>query len=182
MTTIEHTTEAVPAGTWRVDPAHSRVGFAVEYLVGTFHGSFSPVEATLDADEGGRATLTGSAPVSAIKVEEPNLLGHLQSPEFFDAERTPAIEFRSAEIVRSGSDVHVYGELTIRGVARAVELHGTISGPNTDSYGRALLGLKLQATIDRTAFGLNWNAPLPGGRQALANEVVLSAELYLVRS
>ncbi len=182
MTTIEHTTEALPTGTWQVDAAHSRVGFAVDYLVGTFHAGFAPVEARLDVDESGRATLIGSAPISAIRVEEPNLLGHLQSPEFFDAERTPTIEFRSTEIVRSGSDVHVFGELTIRGVTRPVELHGAISGPNSDAYGRTLLGLKLEATIDRTEFGLNWNAPLPDGRQALADEVALSADLYLVRS
>ncbi len=181
-TALGHSTKTLPAGTWQLDAAHSRVGFAVDYLVGTFHGTLSPVAATLMADESGPATLTGSAQVSAIRVEEPRLLGHLQSPEFFDAERTPTLEFRSTDIDRSGSDVRIAGELTIRGVSRRVELEGTISGPKPDPYGRTLLGLRLATTIDRTQFGLNWNAPLPGGRQALANHVAVTADLYLTRS
>ena len=50
-----------------------------------------------------------------------------------------------------------------------------------DPYGGTRYGLKLEVTIDRDRFGINWNNPLPNGEPALANEVVLTAELQLAR-
>ena len=73
------------------------------------------------------------------------------------------------------------GEITIRGTIRPVELVGTIADPHADAFGRERVNLNLTTTVDRTAFGLNWNAPLPNGEPALANDVKLVAELYFVR-
>lgn len=180
-TTLENRT-TLPAGTWKVDPTHSHVGFALDYMVGTFRGSFFPVAATLDVAEDGSATLSGSAPVSGVNVQDENLAAHLQSPDFFDAERTPEIEFRSAQIELSGNDVTVTGTLTIRGIEQPVVLTGTASDPADDPFGGVRFALRLETTIDRTAFGIDWNNPLPTGEPALRNEVALTAELYLVRS
>jgi polyisoprenoid-binding protein YceI len=115
-------------------------------------------------------------------VQDENLEAHLQTPDFFDAERTPELAFAADEIVRDGENVTVRGELTIRGVEQPIELHGTIVDPITDPYGRERIGLKLEGTVDRTSFGLNWNNPLPTGEPALANDVSLSAELYFVKA
>ena len=76
----------------------------------------------------------------------------------------------------------VEGELTIKGRTQPVELRGTIADPITDPYGRERIGLTLAGSIDRTSFGIDWNNPLPSGEPALANEVQLSAELYLVKA
>jgi len=180
-TSTENTTQ-LPAGTWNVDPVHSQVGFAVDYMVGTFRGTFSPVAATLAVAEDGTAELSGSAPVTGIKVQDENLTAHLLSPEFFDAERTPEIGFSADDISRSGDDVVVDGELTIKGITKPVELTGTIGDPAQDAYGNDRVGLTLATTIDRTQFGLNWNVPLPTGQPALANDVTLTAELFFVRA
>lgn len=169
--------EILHTGTWQADPAHSRIEFAVDYMTGTFRGSFSPFEATV-AD----GTLRGSANVADVKVQDENLTAHLQSPEFFDAERTPTISFEAGELSVDGSKVTVPGELTIRGTTQPVELTGTVSEPITDPYGRERVGLLLEGRVDRTAFGLAWNNPLPSGEPALANDVRLTAELYLVRA
>ena len=182
MSTITATQTQLPTGTWAVDPVHSQVGFAVDYLVGTFRGSFSPVEGTLAVAEDGAVELKGSAPVTGIKVQDANLSTHLLSPEFFDAERTPAIGFSATDVRRSGDNVTIDGELTIKGVTHPVELTGTISDPVEDAYGNDRVGLTVATTIDRTRFGLNWNVPLPNGKQALANDVTLTAELYLVKA
>jgi polyisoprenoid-binding protein YceI len=182
MSTIESTRQALPVGTWQIDPVHSQITFAVEYMVGTFRGGFSPVEASLVVDEDGAVQLSGSANVADVKVHDENLIAHLLTPDFFDAERTPAIAFTSNEIHRSGDEVTVEGELTIKGAVRPVELTGTISDPIQDAYGQERIGLKLQTTIDRTEFGLRWNLPLPNGKPALANDVELAAELYLVKA
>jgi polyisoprenoid-binding protein YceI len=151
-------------------------------MVGTFRGSFSPVEATLVVAEDGSATLTGSAPVSGITVQDENLTTHLQSPEFFDIERTPQVTFTSTEIHRSGGEIAIEGELTIKGTSVPVRLEGTIGEPADDPFGGVRFGLTLSTSIDRTRFGLNWNNPLPNGEPSLANDVTLSAELYLVKA
>ncbi len=182
MSTITATETQLPTGTWNVDPVHSQVGFAVDYLVGTFRGSFSPVTGTLAVAQDGAAELKGSAQASSIKVQDENLSTHLLSPDFFDAERTPEIGFSAADVRRSGDDVTVNGELTIKGITQPVELTGTIKDPAEDAYGNDRIGLTLGTTVDRTRFGLNWNVPLPNGKPALANDVSLTAELYLVKA
>lgn len=167
----------IPAGTWRSDPTHSSVGFSVLYNGLTpFRGGFTAFEATL---EDGR--LVGTAKVESITTEDENLTGHLLSPEFFDAERSPVLRFESTEIRREADDVVIPGELTLKGVTKPAELRGAIAGPVTDAYGRTRVGLNLETTIDRTEFGINWNAPLPSGGNALADDVKLTAELQLVQ-
>jgi polyisoprenoid-binding protein YceI len=172
--TIEKTTTWVPAGTWQADPVHSSVGFRVKYLgVAPFTGALTGFEATL---EEGR--LSGSAQVSSIEVKDENLNAHLQSPEFFDAERHPEVTFSGVAAGEGRFD----GEITIKGVTRPATLEGTITGPVTDPYGNERYGLSLTTVVDRTAFGIEWNAPLPGGGFALSNDVTLKAELSLVKA
>jgi polyisoprenoid-binding protein YceI len=181
MSTIESTNAAVlPAGTWQLDPVHSHVGFAVKYMVGTFRGSFSPVAATLSVADG-EASLTGEAKAENVKVQEPSLVSHLLAPDFFDAERTPDLRFRSTDVRVDGDRIAVDGELEVKGVTKPVTLTGEVGEQITDPFGRERVGLTLTGTIDRTEFGINWNNPLPSGKSALANEVTLDAELYLVK-
>jgi polyisoprenoid-binding protein YceI len=175
MTTQTQT--ALPAGTWSADPVHSVVGFAVDYMAGTFQGSFSSFEAQLSD-----GVLRGSAEVASVEVKDPNLEAHLQSPEFFDAERHPRLSFASRELARSGDELRIAGEITIKGHTEPVEARGRITGPIADPFGNERFGLKLEATLDRTAFGMSWNNPLPSGEPALSNEVRLIADLQLVRA
>jgi polyisoprenoid-binding protein YceI len=166
----------LPAGTWTLDPVHSSVGFSVKHmLVANFRGGFGTFDVTLDADG-----LRGTVDVGTVEVSEPNLNGHLLSPDFFDVERYPQISFRSTGISLGGETIDVDGELTIKGVTEPVTISGTLSGPVTGPDGSQRIGLELDTVVDRTAFGLNWNAPLPSGGFALGNEVKLRAELELV--
>jgi polyisoprenoid-binding protein YceI len=169
-----------PAGTWTADPVHSAVGFEVGYSgVSTFRGSFREFEATLE-DSG----LSGSAKVASVDVKDEQLNGHLQSPDFFDAQRYPEIRFTATELSRSGDDrVTAKGELTIKGVTHPITLEGTVSpAPTTDPFGREKIGLTLRSEIDRTEYGINWNAPNQSGGDYLANDVKLIAELVLVKA
>jgi polyisoprenoid-binding protein YceI len=181
MSTIETTSQALPTGTWNADPVHSHVGFAVAYVGGTFRGTFSPFGAALAVSADG-VELTGSAPVAGVHVQDDNLTAHLQSPDFFDAERAPELRFESTEITRDGGRVEVDGELTIRGETQPVHLAGTISDPVDDPFGGVRFQLVLEGVVDRTQFGLNWNNPLPNGEPSLANDVRLTAELFFVKA
>ena len=169
--------QALPTGTWNADPVHSDIVFSVEYMAGTFRGTFAQFAAELvDGD------LRGAAEVASIQVKDPNLEAHLQSPEFFDAERHPQLTFESIDVRRSGDDVVIEGEITIKGHTEPVELRGTVSEPIGDPFGNERFGLRVETTIDRTRFGLTWNNPLPNGEPALSNEVRLVAELQLVKA
>ena len=170
-----------PAGTWSLDPVHSRVDFEVSYLAGTFKGHFNEIGAKLTVD-GEHATLEGTTKVASVDVNEENLSAHLQGPDFFDAERYPELRF-SAEDVRLDGDgqVSVDGELTIKGVTKPVTVTGTVTAPIADPYGNERIGLNLTTKIDRTDFGINWNNPLPSGEPSLANHVTILAELQFVK-
>jgi polyisoprenoid-binding protein YceI len=168
-------------GTWTLDPVHSTVGFEVAYMAGTFKGEFDEVSAELAA-EGGRARLEGAAQVASVDVKDENLNAHLQSPDFFDAERHPELRFTADEVDLSGDEVSARGELTIKGVAQPVVVTGTATGPLADPYGNERIGLQLTAAVDRTDFGVSWNAPLPSGEPALAAEVRIVTDLQLVKA
>ena len=145
MSTIE--TQALPVGTWSVDRVHSNVGFAVTYMAGTFTGTFSDFDANVTD-----GVLAGSAKVASVQVKDTNLEAHLQSPDFFDAERHPELTFRSNAIERNGNELKIDGELTIKGHTEPVQITGVISEPIGDPYGGTRYGLKLEATIDRDRF------------------------------
>jgi len=171
----------VPAGTWRLDPVHSLVGFEIGYLAGTFRGQFSNVQVDLSV-EGDRARIEGTAKVASVDVKDENLAAHLQSPDFFDAERYPELEFVAENVDLDGTSLVVPGEITIKGVTKAVEVNGTLSEPISDPYGNERLGLELSTRLDRTEFCIEWNMPLPTGDPALSNEVTIVAELQLVKA
>jgi len=167
-------TVSIPTGTWQADVVHSSVGFEVPYMgVATFSGAVKQFEATLADGE-----LTGSAEIASVVTKDENLQAHLLSPEFFDAEQFPRVSFRGP-VRADGAQVEVDGEITIKGITGPATLAGTITGPVTDPYGNERYGLALETTIDRTQFGITWNAPMPDGTNALADEVTLKADLSL---
>ena len=177
MSTTEHTT-AIPNGTWTLDPVHSSIGFAVPYSgIGTFRGTFADFDAKL-VD----GTLEGVAKVASVKVDDENLVGHLQSPDFFDAEQYPELRFVSRTIERDGDRVSIEGDLTLRGVTKPVEITGTVTGPLENAYGQQRTGFDLETTVNRHDYGITWNMELPGGGQALGDDVLITANLALVQA
>jgi polyisoprenoid-binding protein YceI len=174
-------TQQLPTGTWRLDKVHSSAGFAVKHMVvATFRGRFEDFDATLEAGDDGEPRLAGTVRADSIVVKDEDLAAHLTSPDFFDAERYPEIGFESTAIRREGDGLVVDGELTIKGNTHPVEARGTIVDPHEDIAGNTKVGIALEAVVDRTKFGLNWNAPLPKGGVALADEVALQVELELI--
>src|SRR3954468_5591994 len=181
MSTTTDIRQALPVGTWQLDPIHSAIGFEVDYLAGSFRGQFRQVAGKLQTN-GETPVLEGSAKVASVDVKDENLAGHLQSPDFFDAERYPVIRFTAKNVSLDGETVKVEGDLMIKGVTHAADVTGTVTSPLTDPYGRERIGLTLETRVDRTEFGVEWNNPLPNGEQALANDVTVVAELFFVKS
>ncbi len=115
-------------------------------------------------------------------MKDENLHAHLLSPEFFDAERYPEVSFTAETAELAGPEVRFEGEISIKGVTQPATLTGTIVGPVADPYGNERYGLELRTTVDRTAFGITWNAEMPDGSKALSDEVTLKATLSLVKA
>jgi polyisoprenoid-binding protein YceI len=168
-TTLTPTRKITPAGSWSADPVHSNLAFEIAYAgTNVFRGSFHEYSAGL-AD----GVLEGSAKVATVDVKDEQLNAHLQTPDFFDAERFPEITFRTSDLE--------HGELTIKGVTRPVAITASVSEPNVDPFGRERVGIALEAKVDRTEYGLNWNAPNQGGGNYLGDDVTIKADLALVR-
>jgi polyisoprenoid-binding protein YceI len=171
-------TAAPTVGTYNVDPVQSSLGFSVPYQgVSVFRGTLTEVDGKL---VDGR--LEGTAPVDSISITTPEAFrAHVLSAEFFDAEAHPEVSFVSTSLdVQEDGRARVRGDLTMKGVTRPVHATGTWTAPATDAFGNARANLELGAVIDRTEWGMGWNAPLPSGGSALGNEVTLTISLSLV--
>jgi polyisoprenoid-binding protein YceI len=177
------TATRLPLGTWVVDPTHSTATFSVKHMgISTFRGGFDHIEANLTVREDGSAQLAGTVRTDSIAVKDENLAAHLASPEFFDSERYPEISFDADSITREGDELQVSGELQVKDQRHPLRARGTITDPAETLGGAVKVGVTLEATIDRTEYGLDWNAPLPKGGLALGNDVKLTVELELVRA
>jgi polyisoprenoid-binding protein YceI len=167
-------------GTFNADPVHSSFGFAVRYQgVSLYRGTLDDVTATL-AD----GKLEGTAKVESISIKQPEQFrAHVLGGEFFDAENHPEVTFAStnADLREDGAAV-VEGELTIKGITQPVTATGTWTAPAADAFGNTRGHLQLEAQVDRTAYGMDWNMALPAGGNVLANDVTLTVDISLVEA
>lgn len=169
------------AGAYTADPIHSSFSFAVRYMgLSTFRGTLGEVSGTLTAGPDG-AALEGAAEVESISIRTPQQFrDHVLSADFFDVANHPQVAFRSTRVeLTDDGRALVDGELTIKGTTLPIHAEGAWT-PEGELFGSRKAGLTLEATVDRTAFGLSWNADLPTGGKALADDVTLTVELVLL--
>ena len=171
---------AIPAGSWSIDPVWSALEFEVKKLgLMTVKGRVPGFAGTIEGGE--TPAIEGTVDARSITTFDETRDGHLQSPDFFDTQRHPELRFASTAVRASGDELVVEGDLTIKGVTRPIELRGAYVGAGADPYGNDRIGIELAGTVDRTAFGLTWNAPLPGGGLLLPDDVVLKATFAAIR-
>jgi polyisoprenoid-binding protein YceI len=171
----------IPTGMWSIDPVWSALEFEVR-KIGLINVKGRALDFAGTITGGEQPAIEGTVDVSSITTFDETRDGHLQSPDFFDAARYPQLRFESTSVEREGDELVVAGDLTIKGVTRPVELRGSLLGMATDLTGSDRIALELSGTIDRTDFGLDWNAPLPGGGFLLPSEVGLKANFAAVRA
>ena len=171
----------IPTGEWTIDPVWSALEFDVRKLgLVTIKGRVPGFTGTIVGGES--PAISGTVDATSITTFDETRDGHLQSPDFFDTQRHPELRFESTSVESDGAELVVHGGLTIKGTTKPVELRGTYAGPDDDPWGNERIGLELAGTVDRTDFGLDWNAPLPGGGFLLPKEVVLKATFAAVRT
>jgi polyisoprenoid-binding protein YceI len=173
--------------TWKLDPAHSLAEFKVKHMmISNVKGRFSGLSGTLSLDESDhtQSSVEASIDVATIKTGDEQRDGHLKSADFFDAEKFPAITFKSSNIdAKGGADYEVTGELTMHGVTKAVTFAvEDLSQPSKDPWGLLRIGLSAITKINRKDFGLTWNSALESGGLLVGEDVTVSLEVQFIKS
>lgn len=173
----------IPAGTWAADRAHTSVEFRIRHLMlASVRGQFTDFDGSLDVGQDGGMVVSGVVRVASIDTHEPKRDAHLRSADFFDADTYPELRFTSTSVEPRGDAVYaIAGDLTIRDVTRSVELAATMFGPVHDAQGNERVGLEVRGEIDRTDFGLTWNAALETGGALVGDTVQIEIDVSAIR-
>jgi polyisoprenoid-binding protein YceI len=184
MATATATATLIPAGTWTVDPVHSKVGFAVRHMgVATVRGEFNEFEGTLEIGEDlGSARAYGTVNTASVDTNEPQRDDHLRSADFFGVETHPTIAFESTSI--EAVDVETYrivGNLTLHGVTREIELEAEVGGTDIGPSGELRTGLDITGELSRRDFAMTFNAALGSGNAVVSDKVKLTLDIAAVK-
>ncbi|MDO5633728.1 MAG: YceI family protein [Micrococcus sp.] len=173
------------SGVWKIDPAHSRVGFSARHaMVTKVRGAFTDVAGTMTLDPRGiehsHVEVILQAESLDTRNEDRDL--HLRSHEFFDVETYPEITFRSTRMKEASEwNYLVVGDLTMHGVTREIAVPLELIGVEVDPYGVIRAGFEGQRRLNRHHFGLTWNVPLDSGGLLISDRVSLEFELSVMR-
>ena len=173
--------------TWKIDAAHSSAEFKVKHMmISNVKGKFSGLSGVLKLDETDytHSVVEASIPVATIATGDDKRDEHLKGGDFFDAEKFPAMTFKSTNIESvGGGDYEVTGDLTIHGVTKSVVLKlEDVSEPSKDPWGNHRIGLSGTTKINRTDFGLTFNAPLETGGVLVGEEVTISLDVEFIKA
>jgi polyisoprenoid-binding protein YceI len=176
---------ALALDTYKVDPAHSSVNFLIDHMVvNTVHGRFRQFEGTItvDPDNGNALTVaSGTIQAKSIDTDIEKRDNHLRSPDFFDAEKFPTITFESAEVKKDGNGHVLMGKFTMHGVTKDVSLPFTLKGPIKSPMVGTILGLEVNAKINRKDYGLTWNKIIEAGGLMVGEDVTIQINAELVK-
>lgn len=170
---------------WVIDPTHSEIGFKIKHLMFTnVHGRFKTFEGSAESDENGEniQNITFTADVSSINTGNEDRDGHLQSADFFDAEKYSKINFTSVELQwKEDNTYNLLGDLTIRDITKRVSLIAEYNGTMVDPWGNTKMGFSITGKINRVDFGLTWNSALEAGGVLVGEDVNFNIEVQLVK-
>ena len=179
------TTQApATSSTWKIDPSHTLVEFAVKHLmITTIKGRLTDVEGEIVIVDGNPSASSVNAVIKAASIDTRTGQrdDHLRSADFLDAANYPEITFKSTRISGSDSEFKVTGNLAIRGVTREITLDGTNEGSIKDPWGGERIGFSAKTKFDRRYFGLTWNQAIESGGVVVGHEVKVSIELEAVK-
>ncbi len=173
------------AAKWAIDLAHSEINFKVKHLmISTVTGKFKEFSATVESENEDfqDARITFEAQADSITTGNDHRDEHLRSADFFDAEQFPVLRFESSEFKPvKGNEYELHGQLTIRGVTKPVKLAVEYNGTHKDPWGNIKAGFELSGKINRTDYGLKWNAITEAGGMTVGEEVKLEAFIELTK-
>ncbi len=169
---------------WKIDPAHSQITFSVRHMmISNVHGRFENFDGTVDFNDTDpvKSSVEVKIDAASINTREPNRDNHLRSPDFLDAQKYPFITFTSQRIEKV-DEAHgrIHGELTIRGVSRAVVLDVEYAG-QSGMWGKTSAGFEASTRFNRKDWSLNWNKALETGGWLVGDDINVNIELELIK-
>ena len=177
-------TTTIPAGTYVTDTAHTTFGFSVKHLgIATVRGKFNEFEGTLAIGEDpSSAKLSGVAKTASIDTGEPQRDEHLRSPDFFDAEKNPELRYESTSVRQLDADnFEIEGELTMHGVTNPLTLNAEFLGAEVDPYGNDRVAFEITGKLERSQWGMKFNAALGSGNLMVSDTVKLAIDVSAIR-
>jgi len=175
--------EVPVAGEYTIDPAHTSVEFVGRHLMITkVRGRFPDVSGTITVDEEPeRSHVEVELEVASLDTGNPDRDAHLQSPDFFDADKFPSITFRSTRVEASTSGTWtVTGDLTVRDVTRPITLEVDFDGANASPTGDERIAFSAATEVDREDWGLTWNVALETGGVLVGKKVRIELNVQAV--
>lgn len=172
-------------GNYTIDPAHSRFGFVARHaMVTKVRGSFNEFEGTISFDGEHPANSTAQVTIKATSIDTGNGQrdAHLRGNDFLEMERHPEITFVATEFRPTEDGLDVTGDLTIRGVTRQITIHFTYEGTVTTPFGHVRVGFGGSTTINRSDFGVSWNAALEAGGVLVSDKVTLEFDISAIKT
>jgi polyisoprenoid-binding protein YceI len=173
-------------GSYTLDPSHSRVGFAARHaMVTKVRGAFNEVAGNgyFDASDASQSRFEVVIQAQSIDTRNADRDAHLRSNDFFDMERYPEIRYVSTSVEQvDASTYRVTGDLTIKGVTKAVTIDFEFAGSAVDPFGNTRIGLEGSVTVNRKDWGVNWNAALEAGGMLVSEKVTLEFEVSAIRN
>jgi len=176
--------QPVFAASYKIDAAHSEVGFSVEHLMFfKVSGYFTDFSGTIEADPASKTLSSATATIQATSIDTriEKRDNHLRSPDFFDVAKYPEITFATKKIEGSGTAITVTGDLTMHGVTKEIVLKGAFMGENKDAWGNDRAGFAAKGMINRKDFGLTWNKVLETGGVTVGDSVEISMQIQGVK-
>ena len=171
---------------WTLDNAHSEIEFKVRHMmISTVKGLFKSFDIRLESDSEdlSNAQVEVNIDVNSIDTKNEQRDQHLISSDFFNTAEFPKITFKSTSIVKSTDDeFKITGDLTIKGVTKSVTFDGEIGGVAKDPWGNLKAGYTVKGKINRSDFGLSWNATLETGGVMVSEEVKFTADVQFVKA
>lgn len=169
---------------WNMDPAHSEVTFKVKHMMITnVTGTFDIFEGTVEKTEESfeNANIQFSADIASISTRNEQRDGHLKSEDFFNAAEFPKLSFVSSSFKRvNGNSFELIGDLSLKAVSKSVKLNVEHTGVVVDPYGQTKAGFEIEGVINRSDFGLTWNAVTEAGGVVVSDEVKLQINAQFV--
>ena len=165
---------------WNLDTTHSEITFKVRHMmISNVKGEFKNFNVDLESEDENFKNVKASASIdtSSISTNNTDRDNHLKSAEFFNAEAHPQITFETDSL-----NEEVTGNLTINGVTKPVKLDVDFGGINVDPWGQTKAGFSFEGKINRSDFGLNWNAALEAGGVMVSDDVKIAGELQFVKA
>ena len=173
-------------GTWTLDPAHTRIGFVARHaMVTKVRGSFNEFDGTATVDGNDLSASKVSLTIKAASIDTRNEQrdGHLKSNDFLAMDEHPEITFVSTGIAAGGEeDVDITGDLTIKGTTKSITIPFEFDGIATDPFGNQRAGFEGKTVINRTDYGVNFNAALETGGVLVSEKITLEFEVSAIKN